>query len=120
MYIRTDNNIDTNIPVLKEVFKNTHPYHTLLSRFNFYKIDELSNAFRFFYKHFVTQSFVGDEENWRWRLDNLLRENCMPYHIDNLSKLLKIADTGIDSIQIKSQKSSLNNKNKEVNVGEYS
>jgi len=99
LYIRKENNeIITDISILKEVIKNTHPYHTLLSRLNLYKIDSLSNVFLFFERHFVTQSFIGDENSWT--LDLEILQNSMPYHISNLEKLLKIADTGISSVTV--------------------
>lgn len=102
LYVRTGNNkIDTDIPVLKEALKNTHPYHTLLSRLNLYKINELSNAFNFFNRHFITQSYIGNEEfDWEYALITRFLENTLSDYTEGLSKLLKIADTGIDSIKI--------------------
>jgi AAA15 family ATPase/GTPase len=101
LYLRNSNGIKTEISGLKNVYKNTYPRNTILSRIRFNKIEALIEANSFFIRHFVTQSFYGSENNWKKNIENVLLTNCMPKHISNLSKLIKVADTGIDSIEIK-------------------
>lgn len=99
LYLRNKKEFKTEISGLKEIWNNIYPYHTILSHINFHKIDALIDSFMFFKRHFVTRSFIGDENDWE--IDDLLDKSIMPHHIENLSKLLKIADTGIDSIELK-------------------
>lgn len=103
LFLRNSNGIKTEIAGLKNIYKNTYPRNTILSRINFNKIDALIEANSFLNRHFVTQSFYGSENNWKKNIENVLLTNCMPEHINNLSNLIKVADTGIDSIEIKIQ-----------------
>jgi AAA15 family ATPase/GTPase len=101
LFIRKDQMITTEITQLKEIVKNLYPHHTILSRLNFHKIDELQHPFIFFKKHFVTKSFIGEDRNWEEYPELTIDKWFMPNHIKNLSVLLKAADTGIDSVELK-------------------
>lgn len=103
LYLRNSNGIKTDVPGLRNVYKNTYSKNTVLSRISFNKIDALIEASSFFNRHFITQSFYGNENNWKKNIENVLLTNCMPNHINNLSNLIKVADTGIESIEIKIQ-----------------
>lgn len=105
MYLRSINSFKTEIAGLKNVSKNTYPKNTILSRIMFYRITALIDSYDFFSRHFVTQSFYGNENHWKRNIEEILLTNCMPFHIENLSNLIKVADTGIESIQIKIQES---------------
>lgn len=101
LFLRTNVDIKTEIIGLKDINKQVYPYHTLLSRIGLHKIIPLIEPYSFFKRHFVTQSFIGDENYWGYDAENVLdKEGFMPNHILNLSKLLKIADTGIESLEI--------------------
>lgn len=100
LFIRTSNELKTEISGLRDVNKKLYNYHTLLSRIGISKIDILIDPYMFFKRHFVTKSFIGDETFWEYDIDNVLDREMMPYHVANLSKLLKVADTGIDSLEI--------------------
>ena len=101
LYLRNSKEIKTEITGLKDIWNNTYSKNTVLSRVNFHKIDALTDAFHFFRRHFVTKSFIGDESSWEEESQQILEREQMPFHIENLSKLLKIADTGIESIEMK-------------------
>jgi len=100
LFIRTSNELKTEISGLRDVNKKLYKYHTLLSRIGISKIDILIDPYMFFKRHFVTKSFIGDETFWEYDIDNVLDREMMPFHVANLSKLLKVADTGIDSLEI--------------------
>lgn len=100
LFLRTNVDIKTEIVGLKDINKQVYPYHTLLSRIGLHKISPLIDPYSFFKRHFVTQSFIGDEIYWGFFMEDVLnKEDVMPNHINNLSKLLKIADTGIESLE---------------------
>ena len=101
LYLRVKSAIKTEIPNLKEVLKQTYSNHTILSRIAFFRIDSLIEPHTFFTRHFVTQSFYGDENIWKSNIEFQIKNNFMPHHISNLSKLMKVADTGIDSVEMK-------------------
>ena len=104
LFLRNQEELTTEIPSLKDFYKNIYDYHTILSRLNFYKIEQLLPVFNFFSRHFITISFWVEnfESFWMPDLRNILyKEKVMPYHIENLNKLIKVADTGIDSFDIK-------------------
>ena len=101
LFTRNEDKIATDITPLKEIVKNLYPHHTILSRLNFHWIDELYHPFVFFKKHFVTKSFIGEDRNWEENPELTIDKWFMPNHIKNLSILLKAADTGIDSVELK-------------------
>jgi len=101
LFLRKGNEIKTDVPNLKDSCNNLYPYHTVLSRLNFFKIDGLLEPFRFFHRHFVTKSFIGEDDTWERNVESVLNRPFMPNHLQNLSKILKVADTGIDSIEFK-------------------
>jgi len=101
LFLRTTTDIKTEIAGLKDLWKKTYANHTILSHLNFDKIDALIDSFNFFKRHFVTKSFIGEEHDWELALEDVLNRPTMPHHIENLGKLLKVADTGIDSLEIK-------------------
>lgn len=103
LYIRNLSGIKTEISGLKNVYKNTYPRNTIMSRLILYKIDALLDSYTFFTRHFVTQSFYGGESRWKSNIENILVTDCMPHHITNLSNLIRVADTGIDSVELKIQ-----------------
>jgi len=101
LFLRAADEIITEIPDLKTVWKKLYPHHTLLSRLRFDKIDLLKEPYDFFTRHFITKSFIGDENLWEKAIETVVAKKKMPYHYENLAKLLKVADTGIDSLEIK-------------------
>jgi len=104
LFLRNQDGLTTDLSSLKDNFKYIYPHHTILSRLHYFKIEPLLPVFEFFSKHFITEVFHDEyvdafiEINKGMILD---RKKEMPYHIENLGKLMKIADTGIDSIEIK-------------------
>ncbi|MEI6553973.1 MAG: ATP-binding protein [Paludibacter sp.] len=100
LYQRLQIDLKTDISSVRKIWKEIYPQHTILSRLRFYKIDTLVDSFMFFRRHFVTQSFIGDESIWEFAIEDVLDRAMMPYHSENLSKLLKVADTGIESLEI--------------------
>jgi len=104
LFLRNQEILTTEISFLKDMFHNIYPYHTILSRLNHYKIDALLPVFEFFSRHFLTRvglNEIADSYNEIKKGGILNKEKEMPYHMENLGKLIKIADTGIDSIIIK-------------------
>jgi len=101
LYQRNLNELKTEVSGLKDIWKKTYFHHTILSRISFNKIEALIDPFVFFNLHFVTKSFIGEEKDWELKIEDILDRGMMPYHFENLGKLLKIADTGIDSIEVK-------------------
>jgi len=104
LFLRKNDKLTTDISDLKDIWTNIYPYHSVLSRLNFHKIDLLLEPFHFFRRHFITQTLIGNEKTWQENLEMVLNKSFMPYHINILNKILKVADTGIDSIEIKKLK----------------
>lgn len=104
LFLRKNDKLTTDISDLKDIWTNIYPHHSILSRLNFHKIDLLLEPFRFFRRHFITQTSIGNEKIWQENLEMILNKSFMPSHINNLNKLLKVSDTGIDSIEIKKLK----------------
>lgn len=101
LFTREKEHITTEIGQLKDIVKNLYPHHTILSRLNFHRIDELFHPFSYFKRHFVTKSFIGEDAYWEENPEVIIDKMFMPFHKDNLSVLLRAADTGIDSVEIK-------------------
>lgn len=104
LYQRQTDEFKSDIVGLKDVWKKLYSNNTLLSRINSDKIDALLEPFMFFRRHFVTQSFIGDESVWELNIETIIKRKSLPFHVENLGKLLKVADTGIDSLEIKTLK----------------
>jgi len=49
-----------------------------------------------------------------WVIETIIKRKSLPFHVENLGKLLKVADTGIDSLEITS-----NALNKDINYELY-
>jgi len=104
LFLRNQESIVTEIASLKDIYKITYPYHSLLSRLNLHKIEQLLPVYEYFSQHFLTGILLNEMIDSFFELRKAgikIREEKMPYHIENLGKLMRIADTGIDSIEIK-------------------
>jgi len=84
-----------------EIEEKLYQKDTLLSRVAFHKIDSLIVPFIFFTRHFITHSFSLYERGLLEHFQRTASNTSLPHHVDNVSKLLRIADTGITSLEIK-------------------
>jgi len=86
---------------IEDIEETLYPHDTFLSRVAFHKIEKLVNPFIFFSRHFITHSFSLQEKVLLAHFENSITNIYLPHHLENISKLLRIADTGITSIEIK-------------------
>ena len=104
LFLRNQERLTTEIASLKDIFKIIYPYHSILSRLNLHKIEQLIPVYEFFSKHFLTRILLNEELDSYFEINKggiLDRVSMMPHHIENLGKMIRIADTGIDSIELK-------------------
>ena len=83
-----------------DIEKQLYTYQSLLSRLSFFKIESLIIPYAFFKKQLVTQ-LSYDKVNLLEHFISNCNNKSLPNHLENISKLLRIADTGINSIAIK-------------------
>lgn len=86
---------------ITDIEEKLYPYDTLLSRVAFHKIDSLVIPFTFFSRHFIAHSVSTHEWGLLEHFQTIITNNALPHHLENVSKLLRIADTGIKSLEIK-------------------
>jgi len=86
---------------ISDIEEKLYPHDTLLSRVIFHRIESLLIPYTYFVRHFITHSFSLQEryllEHFKENVSNIY----LPHHLENVSKLLRIADTGIRSLEIK-------------------
>ncbi|MDD2798024.1 MAG: ATP-binding protein [Bacteroidales bacterium] len=86
-----------------ELLKNgLYPNQSIISKVSTQKIDSLIPIYQFFNRHFITQTFFGNDINLHSHLENNFDNPNLPNQLLNLSKLLSVADTGISNIKVKS------------------
>lgn len=86
---------------ITDIEENLYPHDTFLSRVAFHKIDSLVSPYTFFVRHFITNSISTSEWGLLEHLQICLRDMKLPHHLENVSKLLRVADTGIKSLEVK-------------------
>ncbi|MCX6327211.1 MAG: ATP-binding protein [Bacteroidia bacterium] len=96
--ISLGNSFQDNITDIEE---KLYPHDTFLSRVAFHKIDSLVIPYTFFTRHFITHSFSLQEKSLLEHFQNCITNGYLPHHLENVSKLLRVADTGIKSLEIK-------------------
>lgn len=86
---------------ISDIEKQLYPFQSLLSRLSIFKIDSLIAPYVFFFKHFITQLSYNNRINLKEHFIKNCSNKNQPNHLENISKLLRIADTGINSVEIK-------------------
>lgn len=86
---------------ITDVEEKLYAHNTLLSRVAYHKIDSLVKPYTFFTRHFITHSFALQDRNLLEHFQVNVSKNSIPFHLENINKLLNVADTGIKSIEVK-------------------
>ena len=86
---------------IKDVEEKLYQSDTLLSRVLFHKIESLIEPFAFFNRHFVPHTYMSSDDKLMQHFNQNILNTTMPQHLENVSKLLRIADIGIKSIEVK-------------------
>lgn len=89
---------------ITDIEKQLYPFQSLLSRVAIYKLESLIPPFEFFSKNFIPLSIIDKEDSLIKLYANAILEGKLPNYLDNINKLMRIADTGINYIEISENK----------------